>query len=261
MKDLLPCCLFRVGTKFVVTPDVKETTFPPGTTAFMSSMLNPDMDYQDVASVRAVVIRRGKGGKARVNINSMHIPIFSDPRMLEHDNYLPVGRRYYVHIDKEPAEEIDVMEMDEMDFLGWACAKSWHLRHLATKIARKGSGRLWPSSKKEPVVAAYSFNERFEIDEAATLANFTNGAFRTDFVRTMRVLEATLSKCETEYQRKVAAAALNSSKFMVYTNEKYFKVVDEDLAKKTVDFYSRKLKWLDSMSVQAFRKKKAKSQS
>ncbi len=261
MKDLLSCCLFKVGTKFVVTPEVKETTFPPGTTAFMSSMLNPDMDYQDVTTIRAVVTRRGKGGKARINVNNIHIPIFSDPKMLKHDNYLPVGRRYYVHIEKKPVKEIDIMKMDAMDFLGWACAKAWHLKHLATKVARKGSGQLWPKDKKEPVVAAYYFNEKFEADEKATLANFTNEVFRVDFIRTMRVIEATLSKCETEYQKRVASAVLNSAKFMVYTNEKYFKVVDDAQAKNTVDLCTERIKWLKDMSIQTFRNKKAKNQS
>ena len=38
-------------------------------------------------------------------------------------------------------------------------------------------------------------------------------------------------------------------------------VLDDELAKKTVDFYKGKLKWLEDMSITTFKNKKAKNQA
>jgi len=257
MKDILDCHLPKTGEKFIVNQDVKDTTFIPGTTAFMAYMNDPDPDYQDVARIRAVIIRRGKGGMNRVNVNNLSLPIFLDERMLKHENYLPVGRKYYIHIDKEPLPDKNVLEMEDIDFLGWSCAKSLYMYYLTTHFAKKNAPSLWPTSNKNPVVIASRFTEYFENDAPVTLEKFAgNMAYRTEFIDEIRRLESASAKAGILYHKRVVSAILNSARFMVYTNDKYFQVTDKNEANKTVTYYDERLKWLDKMTMKPVTKQK-----
>lgn len=251
MKSLLPCCLFKSGTKFIVTSDVKETTFPPGTTAFMSHMREPDVDYQNVARIKAITIRRGKGGMDRIDINSMSIPIFNDKRMLGHENYLPIGKRYYVHIEEVATSEIDIMKMQNMDFLGWACAKAISLRHLTNNMAKSTAPKLWPKNNNgHPLLIASRLADFFDSDKDTATTKFAEDMdFRRNFVKEIRFLEAAAVKCDVLYQKLVASAILNSARFVSYTNKNYFKVVNEEQAVNTINLYKKMLKWLNKMVV------------
>ena len=251
MKNLLSCCLLKPGAKFVVTSEVKETTFPPGTTGFMSYMLKPDVDYQDVVTIKTVVIRRGKGGMNRINVNNMSVPIFNDKRMLKHDNYLPIGKRYYVHTDEIVMDEINVVKMRNMDFLGWACAKAVNLRYLSSNIAKDTAPKLWPkNSTSHVLVLASRFADYFDSDKEGTINKYAkNIDFRRELVEGIRFLEATAIKCNILHQKQIASAVLNSARFMIYTNDNYFEVVDSKQAKNTIDFYEKKIKWLNKMTI------------
>lgn len=257
MKNLLPCYIFKPGTKFIVTPEVKETTFSPGTTAFMAYMREPDMDYQDVVRIRAVVVRRGKGGMDRLNFNNMSIPVFNDERMLKHDNYLPVGKKHYVHIEEAPIAVTNVMEMSDMDFLGWASARAISLQYFTANMAKKGAPKLWPKNNAAmPLVVASRLNDYFESDKESSIIKFgKNLTFREEFIKEIRFLEAAAIKCYVVYQKLVASAVLNSARFMTYTNDKYFEVVDKKQAKNTIDFYDKKVKWLNKMTINTGKKK------
>jgi len=250
MEQLLECQVPKTGDKFVVTEEVKDTTFTPGTTAFMSYMREPDMDYQDVIRIKMVVVRRGKGGMERLNFNSALIPVFKDPKMLEHDDYLPVGRKYYIHIEKEPKGSPDILKMEALDFLGWACARAINLKYITNSMAKKGAPKLWPSSPSSALNAASRFCEYFENNKTSTITEFAdNQDFRELFVNELRVLEAASVKCGIIYHKQVVSAILNSARFMVYTNDNYFEVVDKAKAKKTVLHYEKKSKWLESMTL------------
>jgi len=257
MKGVLKCCLPKTGEKFVVNQDVKDTTFTPGSTCFMSYMNDPDPDYQDVVRVRAVVIRRGKGGMDRINVNNFSVPVFTDERMLKHDNYLPVGRKYYIHVNKETLPTAHVMEMGNIDFLGWSCAKALYMYYLSTNFAKKTAPSLWPSSNKSSVAIAARFTEYFENNPEVTIQNYAESLnFRTDFIAELRMLESAGAKAGILYHKRVVSAILNSAKFMAYTNDKYFQVTDKEEAKATIIHYDKRLKWLDKMTMQPVTKQK-----
>lgn len=247
--EILQHCLFNTGVRFTVIPDVKETTFSPGSIGFMSYVKEADNDYQNVAYMTAIVVRRGKGGIQRVNASGMSIPVFRDERMLEHENYLPLGRRYYVHIEKMPLEEKHLLDIDDLSFLGWACAQAKYLNHLILNVTRPKAKKLWPSGQKNnPLVHANRFPEHFDGDKELTLEKFTNKGFREAFIMEARRMEAYLAKCVLLHKRNIAAILLNSAHFMDYTNEKYYEVTDKKLAKNTVKFYEDKYKWLTKKS-------------
>lgn len=243
------------GTKFVVTNDVKESTFGPGTTGFMSYMRSADNDYEDVANMVVSVIRRGKGGKRRLDISNVSIPIFVDPRMLEHKNYLPIGRRHYVHIKSTNFDVEDLMEVVPMDFLGWAAAYSRYLNHIVNSIAKPKKG-LWPSDLHQNLNIAMRLPDTFAQNEDEIIDVVAHKDWREAFVREARAKESALIKCALRYNETVVKAALNSAQFVEYTNEEYYEVSDKDLATATVKFYKDKAAIVKEMIY--FRKKSKK---
>jgi len=247
--------LFTPGTKFVVTDDVKESTFGPGTTGFISYMKNADSVYEDVANVVVSIIRRGKGGKRRVDISNMSIPIFSDPRMLEHKNYLPSGRRHYVHIKKVDFDVEDLMKIIPMDFLGWAAAYARYLNHLVQNIANPKKG-LWPNDPHLNLNIAIRLPDIFIQNEDEAIATLTNEVWREVFIGEARAKESALIKCALRYNETVVKASLNSAQFVEYTNEEYYEVSDKDLTTATVKFYKDKAAIVNEMI--HFRKKNKK---
>lgn len=247
--EILQHCLFNTGVRFTVAPSVKETTFSPGSIAFMSYVKEPDNDYQNVAYITAVVVRRGKGGIQRINVSGMSIPVFDDKRMLEHDNYLPLGRRYYVHVKKLPFDEKHLLDIDDLSFVGWACAQAKYLNHLVLNVTRPKAKKLWPGKNtNSPLAHASRFPDYFDAEKEEVFKKYATKEFRSEFINEARRMESYLAKCVLLHQKNIAAILLNSAHFMAYTNEKYYEVTDKKLAKNTVDFYEEKYKWLMKMS-------------
>lgn len=247
--EILQHCLFNTGVRFTVTPDVKETTFAPGSVGFMSFVKEADHDYQNVAYITAVIVRRGKGGKARVNANGLSIPVFNDERMLKHDNYLPLGRRYYVHVEKMPLDEKHLLDLDDLSFVGWACAQAKYLNHLILNVTRPKAKKLWPGkNNNSPLVHAFNFPDYFDAEKDEVFEKYATKEFRSTFIEEARRMESYLAKCVLLHQKSIASILLNSAHFLTYTNEKYYEVADKKLAKNTVEFYEKKHKWLTKMS-------------
>jgi len=253
---ILESNLYAPGTKFTVTPDVKENTFGPGSLGVMSYVTSGDNDYEDVANVAVIIIRRGKGGVPRINLNKLSIPVYSDKRMMDKDNYLPVGRRHYVHTEMVPYSHEDLLAIDSLDFLGWAAAYMKYLQYLASNIAKPKKQNIVPHDHNHVLAIIARLQEHFDHDRDAALENFATDMFRRAFTVEARRLESSLIKCVLVYKRKVANIALNSARFMDYTNTEYYEVTDKEEAKNTVQFHEEKVKVIDEMA--AGKKKKLK---
>jgi hypothetical protein len=248
--------LFKPGTKFTVTADVKENTYGPGTLGVMSYVRSGDNDYEDVANITAVIIRRGKGGIPRISSGNISIPVFTDPRMLDKDNYLPIGRRHYVHAERTPYDHEDLLLIEPLDFLGWAAAYLKYLQYLTSNIAKPKKQNILPADNGNVLTIVNRLQEYFEDNKDAALENYTTDAFRRDFITSARKLESSFIKCVLVYKRKVANIALNSARFMNYTNEEYYEVTDSEEAKNTIKFHEEKINIIDGMSLGKKKKKK-----
>jgi len=261
--NILTNHLYLTGTRFIVMPDVKGNLLTPSSIGFMSYMIETDFDYQNVANIRVVIIRRGKGGQNRINVNDMSIPIFTSGDMLKHENYLPVERRTYSHIESIPFDEVDLLDISPLDFLGWACAYATYLRHLALNLSypRGVSTRLWPDGQHSNILEdIYLLSQRFEESPKAFLKEYGAGGYRTAFISKARELESTLIKCAASYRKSVVDAILNSAHFLKYTNEEYYKVVDEKLVKNTIDFYEKSRDQIESMIKKPSKRKDRKKE-
>ncbi len=242
--------LYPAGTRFIITPDVKGNSFTPSSIGFVSYMTETDFDYQNVTNITAVIIRKGKGGQNRVNMYEMSIPIFTSSDMLKHENYLPVERRIYSHIESMPFDEMNLLNISPLDFLGWACAYATYLRYLALNLSypRGVSAELWPDGPNSNILKdVYLLSERFEENPKVFLEEYGAEGYRTAFITKARELESVLIKCATLYKKGVVDAILNSAYFLKYTNEEYYKVADEKLVKNTIEFYEKSRDQIGSM--------------
>ena len=249
-SNILKSNLFAPGTKFEVTGEVKESTLGPGTTALMSYIKQADGDYEDVVHICAVVIRRGKTGMPRININEISIPVFSDPRMLDKENYLPLGRRYYVHVEKSTLTKENLMEVSDLEFLAWASAQSRYLNHLCNNVAKPKNKNLWPQEKSDVLLIATRFPEYFEKEPEELTEKYAIKDWRSKFIHRARKMEASLIKCVLLYKKGVTEIALNSAQFLDYTNTEYYEVADREITKNTIKFFDERVKYVKDIITQ-----------
>jgi len=247
--NILKSNLLNPGAKFVATNEVKDTTLPPHSSGFFSYFKNPDRDYQNVAHGVAIIVRRGKTGQQRVEVKDISFPVFTDKRMLKYEDYLPIGRKMYIHIkERESFIKEDLSTVKSLDFLGWAHAYATYLKYIVTNHVHPVKRAGWSDETIDrPLIRAMRIPSLFNEDSNATLDSFGSDEYRRNFVTSARKLEAKLIKCICSYKKSVVASILNSSHFVVYTNQKYYKVVDEKLADDTVLFYKEKHKKLDEL--------------
>lgn len=259
MTDILTSHLYPTGTKFIVTPEVKGNSFTPATTGFIAYMTETDMDYQNVASMKVVLTRRGKRGQNRVNIHDMSIPIFTNEEMLKHENYLPIDRRSYSHIESTPFDAPDLLGINPLDFLGWACSYATYIRHLAFNMSypRGINNKLWPR-ENNILEEIFSLSHRFEDSPEEFLRRYGEKDFRIAFISKARESESILTKCSISYKNLVVSAILNSAYFLKYTNEEYYKVENEKLVKNTIAFYEKQYKKVKSLTVRPKKSKRGR---
>ena len=259
MTDILTNHLYPTGTKFIVTPEVKGNSFTPATIGFIAYMTETDRDYQNVANVKVVLTRRGKGGQKRINIHDISIPVFTSEEMLKHENYLPIDRRSYSHIEAMPFDEHDLFGIIPLDFLGWACSYAAYLRHLAFNISypRGISNKLWPR-ENNVLEEVFSLSHRFEENPEQFLRHYEEKDFRIAFISKAREVESILIKCSISHKSAVISAILNSAHFLKYTNEEYYKVEDEKLVKNTINFYEKQYKEVKSLIIKPKKSKRGR---
>jgi hypothetical protein len=246
--NILKSNLFSPGTKFIATDDVKDTTLPPHSVGFLSFFKNPDRDYQNVVYALAIVIRRGKAGQERIEQKEISFPIFTDKKMLEHEDYLPLGRKFYIHIEEESFNEKTLMNIAPLEFLGWCLAYTRYLKYITKNFVYPTKRANWTEEMvSRSLMDADKILSNFTDSPAGALRLYSSGNFRHDFIVAARKLESKLTKCICSYKKSTVASILNSSYFIEYTNDNYYEVMDKRLAKNTVSFYKNKYKKISDL--------------
>lgn len=193
--------IFSTGTKFVVTDQTKDGTFGPGTTGFVSYVKGKDRDFPNVVYLKAVVVKRGKGGKERLNFSEISTPIFETSDVDMTDLMPDEKRRYYVHIEPERDVAHDVMKMEEIDFLGWALSYAQYIFKLNSRAKRIS---VWPQENNAICNRILNLEEYYSEDPEHTKEVMANLGARTSFVQNIRIKESTLVKCCLSYMLKIA---------------------------------------------------------
>lgn len=200
MSEIIPLNsqIFSPGTKFIVTENTKDNTFGPGTTGFISYVKGHDQDYSNVVYLQTVILKRGKNGKKRLDNSELSTPVFD----IEDENLVKVmpeeKRRYYVHIEPVIYCEKDVLNMTDMDFIGWSHCQSMYVNKLSRRSSLMNS---WPEDGNHYLNKILNINEFFTED---IINEYSGNEFRQKFTKIIRILEATLVKSALIYLVKTS---------------------------------------------------------
>ena len=238
--------LMAPGTKFIVTDDIKDNTFGPGTIGIMSYIIKKDVNFENVAHAYVTIIRRGKGGMDRVNHNQINFPIFFDKRMLEHEDYLPTKRKYHVNIKAIDYETLNLLKVKPLDFLGWASAYASYIKYIINSMAITSQG-VWPSDPGNVMNIARRIASSYDESKKSTEKYYANNEWRRMFIIEARRMESALIRCVLKYRQVVSDITKNAANFIKFTNDGYYKVADEKDIEKTIKFCDEKSKFIGRM--------------
>ena len=200
MTKVLTSQIFATGTKFVVTDETTDGTFGPGTTGFISYIKGRDQDFGNVFYYRVAIIKRGKGGKERLELNDISTPVFELDNELISKIMPDEKRRYYVHL-KPLLVPMSILDMQAIDFLAYGFAYSRWIRKLTTRSKHVNA---WPNDQADILNTFVRMDDYYEEDPAYALDNFCRTPIREDLVRKLRIMESTLVKCSLSYMHIVA---------------------------------------------------------
>jgi len=232
--------IFDIGTKFIVTDDTKDGTFGPGTTGFLSYVKGHDQDYSNVVYLNAVILKRGKTGKKRLDNNELSTPIFD----IRDDNISKVmpeeKRRYYVHIEPVPLCKSSIQNLSDIDFIAWSHAWAMYVYKLSTRAKHIKS---WPEDADHFLNRILNINEYYSEDMEGEQAS---KALREKFINSIRILESTLVRCALLYRVKVADL---ETRAIVNLCSEGLNIGDPEVMKETCVKFSQKHKVLRDMSI------------
>lgn len=207
--------IFRPGTKFIVTPEIQDSTFGPGTTGFISYVKGFDEDYRNVVFLECVISKRGKAGKNRMDIAQISTPIFfvDDEKL---SSLMPDDkRRYYVNIEKVESFSPSLLDVDGTDFIGMSFAKALFLHKLNTRANRISA---WSRSNEDLLNRFLNMNDFFNEDPEEIIERYSTTAIREEFIRKVRIIEATLLKCSLSYISQITKIELDAARTLLKAN-------------------------------------------
>lgn len=253
--EFLQSGILDTGTKFTISDRIKNPTLIPGSIGFMSYLRGLDDSYQNVANMNAVLIRKGKTGKERVEFCNLGIPIFT----FQDKNFskiLPTieNRRSFVYIDKEEGQYNNLMEVTPLDFIGWATAMAGKLNLMSNKCKHS----KWPTASKNPINKILRIVDYFPEDPPEHLNFFGSTEFRSSFLNEARSMYSMMVKIYLEMDGLKAKCELNASEFLEFTNEgkflekqnaknEYKFTNDNALLERTTKYYKTVKKEIDEL--------------
>ena len=229
-KDILQSCLFEAGAKFVISENIKDSTFGPGTVGFVSYIDGLDDSYQNLAKITAAIIRRGKTGKERLDINHLFVPIF----YFDNENFAKLmpkdTRKYYVHPERDLSLAYPLMDMPDLDFVGWAAAMAIRLKKMNDSCRHK----KWPEEKANPLNTVRRALDHFSEDPPEYLIKLANPDFRAAFVDECRQKSSAMIRVHLDFDIRKLDVEVNAAEFLLFTNQGEF--IPKDAEDKTNEY-------------------------
>ena len=250
-KEILISKLLEPGAMFKITDAVKDTAFQSGSLGFVSYIVGVDDSYQDLAKISVVIIRKGKGGKDRIQNSTIYSPIF----YVDHKGFnklLPEegSKKGYVQIERDIPIATDVMVVNPMVFIGYGVALSKQIRYMSSRCKHK----KWPEAKSHPINVMRHLPDYFEEDTAILIEKYSTNKFRSDFIVEIRRMASSLVRVQIELDRDRADTEINAAEFLVFTNKGEFlpkdakdkkneyKFTDDDAMLKRTLAYHKKIR-------------------
>jgi hypothetical protein len=218
MKFIKPS-LFTPGMSFLVNDFVKDCAVGIGSKGYLAIVHSIHETYQNVAKITAVITRRGKGGKPRLEKHDFAVPIFIYFENEENFRKLmpSIGDvRNYTSIEREQDEEVvaDMIKAPVIDFLGWASSLALHLRHVSTKN-RYGT---WPEDQAHPLNRFHRMHELYNEDKERFEEQYGEKKARLSVIEAIRRTDSALVKMRMGHTWRTLDVILNAAEFMVYVN-------------------------------------------
>jgi len=253
-KELLKCNITDAGSMFTVGESIKDTTFPPGTLGFTSFIQGPDYEIPNIVFQQVVTIRRGKGGKPRLNTNTLLCPIF--PLFPEHKKKVfttDEERKYFVDLElvNPPLCNLtDPNKVPSIEFMGWVLARALFVKELdkanyppnneIMQAIGLGGGKqmnVWKTTKTSILSEFITKAERYFNDgmEDRLEMEFCLPGRRAELLKDLAQKESCLAIPRLEYTRRVTGvikAALEYTKSIFENDKDKLK-----LNKATFEFY------------------------
>ena len=204
---MLKSNLFRPGTKFIVREESVDKNMSPHSTGFLSFIKGRDRDYTNVVYFLSVKIRQGKTGRHRMDLVDVCCPIF-EPDVEGMKNMLPdPSRKFFTLIRRDVEAPHNIIEMANMDYLGWAVSYSKFLEQVCSRM---DISPVWPKDKNNMIRRMTEIPNIFEDCAAEILDDMTHLGARKAFVLATRRMEYTLVKRMLIYYKKVASLGLSA---------------------------------------------------
>jgi hypothetical protein len=239
MTEMIGTNILNPGIKFIVLDEPKDGAFPPGTTGFMGCLRGSENRRAYVYNANVTIIRKGKGGKDRIDTCSLNTPVFLTEEMQNNKAYLevlPMGSKYYVHIRTVPMES-NLLEMSNLDFIGWSGAYNQYIQHL---IGFSNHGYRWPEDKSDPLNTTAHLSDKWANDPVGLLDLFSSNEYRIKVVNTIRKAEASLIRCVSTYQFKLTQTIKSAAIQMIRLVEEYGDgVADVVEMKRVIEYLDR----------------------
>lgn len=225
MTELRMINILSPGTKFIILDNPKDGSFPPGTIGFMSHVIDGNIIIDgnittQTYRMQVFIIRKGKKGKRRVYCCDINSPVFLDDELQVDDNYLaslPLGIKYYVHIQKMPMEN-SLIDVSTIDFIGWFGAYGQYIRFLT---GFSNHGFKWPEEKSDPLNISGNLMHMWDDDETHLIELYSSKDLRVKTINTIRRVEASLIRCLPAYQQQLRMTILRAASTIMKISESH----------------------------------------
>jgi hypothetical protein len=222
MKFIYPS-LPEPGSSFIINGFVKDSSYGIGSKGYVSFITYTHETYQNIAKIVAMMIRRGKGGKPRLEKMELCVPIFV--YFENEENFRKImpnvsDMRNYssIEIEETHNEPTDLLSVPTIEFIGWSSAVITALNHAASK-AKYGT---WPEDQAHPLNRFRRLPEVYSDDYARFDEVYENKNNRAFVIEQIRQVDASLFKIKMGYRLKMLDIIMNAAEFLVYVNKGEF---------------------------------------
>lgn len=205
--------ILPVGSKFIVRETIKNNSVLPGTCGFFS-FVNSQISYA-VSEICVVIIRRGKGGKDRVDITYPCVPVvYINNEDFIREYVRPKDINYVVDLEKVDLEYNNILDVSPIEFIGWAMSFSLLLDRLSTRYNFKS---LWPTRKS--YVLNYLLSLDYNNNPTKVNYKYSDEEYRRRVVNEIRRMSSILTRPYISSTNVVYGKLCQSIERIVSTNK------------------------------------------
>ena len=246
--------ILSTGNKFIVTDKISDSTFGHRTIGITSYVKGIDTSCANVVYIHAIILKRGKQGKHRLDIESLSLPIFNFETMSSSIIMPDKKRKYYVNTEPHITNLCTIYNMTNLDYLGWALSWACYLNQLSQYTK---PFNIWPTKHKNIMNKMFRASDYWQEDSACLSDVYGALDKRTEFIKQMRIMEMTLTARSLTYMLKVAKLETQAIKYLIAHNHKT-KIEDKKRLETTYKFFMKKytnLKLLKEKNTTPLKKK------